>query len=167
MTKCPFCAEDVQDEAKKCKHCGEWLTDLQHESLICNGPDAAPKEINKNEINSDINITADESVKPSEGETSDFLADEDASKYRDIPGAVNLNPVRKPGKYGWGWLIFLVWFANGHKVISFYNSNILSVELLLIFPLMVVYFNIRRKFLNKMAYNQKKWLAGLTAGVFT
>lgn len=25
--KCPYCSEDILSEAKKCKHCGEWLDD--------------------------------------------------------------------------------------------------------------------------------------------
>ena len=34
MKKCPFCAEEIQDDAIKCKHCGEFLDASSHRQLL-------------------------------------------------------------------------------------------------------------------------------------
>lgn len=36
MKKCPFCAEDIQTEAIKCKHCGEFLDDRFRKTAVAN-----------------------------------------------------------------------------------------------------------------------------------
>jgi len=37
MKKCPFCAEEIQDEAIKCKHCSEFLNGVDRSSVLGNG----------------------------------------------------------------------------------------------------------------------------------
>ena len=51
MKKCPFCAEDIQDAAVKCKHCGEFLTSSNPpHSLPCSAEEKLPWYFRKSVI---------------------------------------------------------------------------------------------------------------------
>lgn len=89
--------------------------------------------------------------------------DEDVSKYR---------PFKPKGKYGWGWVVFFAMFANSHNPavsthVTFYNPAISFIENLSFIPLLAAYFWFRNRFLKKIILGQKRWPAGLKAGIIT
>jgi tetratricopeptide (TPR) repeat protein len=48
MKKCPYCSEEIQDTAAKCRYCGEWL-DKKNQSLLSSQDSTIPQKISNYE----------------------------------------------------------------------------------------------------------------------
>jgi len=84
------------------------------------------------------------------------------SIFNKIPNANSL--LKKPGKYGWGWLIFfgiLAQYDIRNNPFSNAAFSILWDTLILLF--LILYFWLRRKFIEKWEYST--WKPGLVAGL--
>lgn len=139
MKKCPFCSEEIQDSAKQCRHCGEWL--IESENLSHDSNDHNSVSLGWN-IQTDSKDTLEQNINHKNG-----ISENDLLKTRLFKWI---------WKIWWFWSFFLAYSLTRYNQTSWINSWS-SYQSLIGLVVMVIIWTISIFIIWKLIIHFKYW----------
>ena len=75
------------------------------------------------------------------------------------------DPLAKNTGYGWGWLFLLGYIGWGLEKAQGSSSSIIILELILFPFILIAYFLVRKRLIEKRKYGNSLWMASFIAGL--